>query len=420
MSKDALFSFRAASRLIAKPLVVLGILPALAICFLCAISLEAADYHTPNFIIQNAPDNALAKQFGETAENLRKEMAILWLGKELPRWSAQCPVFVKVGNYSAGGETSMDFNRGEVYGWNMKIQGSVESILTAVLPHEITHMVLASHFRQPSPRWFDEGAATFVENEKERQNYRRLLYQYLRTGRGIPFNRMFRMGEYPDDQMPLYAQGFSLAEFLIMLQGHQHYVNFASAGMKTNDWPQAMRDYYGYENLGELQTKWERWVTAGCPPLNQIPHDQPIFVNDTTQYIASRDFLPLQQPVVLAQVVRPPNHMIQAAWDASRQTQNRTTQNRTSRQQPEREPLRVALSSQVQQNQTLVANATPMTETRLPSYFTENRPETNTQNSGSIPNHTHTNQQPYQSSRSLQPPLPRNNDSQVLFEWRIR
>ena len=421
MSKDALFSFHATNRLAVKPCAVSFVLLTLTICFSCgAISLEAADYHTPNFIIQNAPDNALAKQFGETAENLRKEMAILWLGKELPRWWSPCPVSVKVGNYSAGGETSMEFKHGEVYDWNMKIQGSAESILTAVLPHEITHMILASHFRQPSPRWFDEGAATIVENEKERENYRQLLYKYLKTGRGIPFNKMFRMGEYPDDQMPLYAQGFSLAEFLIMLQGHQQYVNFASAGMKTNNWPQAMQDYYGYENLGELQKKWNRWVDAECPDLNQISLDQTIFVSDTTQYIPSRDILPLQQPVILASTARPASHLIQASWEASQPVQNTATQNIASLQQPEREPIRVALSSQVQQNQTLVANATPMTETRLPSYFTENLSETNQQNSGAMTNRTSINQQPYQSSRSLQPPLPRNNDSQVLFEWRIR
>ena len=346
-------------------------------------------------------------------------MAILWLGKEIPRWWAPCPVFVKVGNYNPGGETSMDFNNGEVYGWNMKIQGSVESILTAVLPHEITHMILASHFRRPSPRWFDEGAATFVENEKERENYRRLLYQYLKTGRGIPFNRMFRMGEYPDDQMPLYAQGFSLAEFLIMLQGHQQYVDFASAGMKTNNWSQAMKNYYGYENLGELQTKWVRWVDAGCPDLNQISHNQPVFVSDTKQYIVS-DFLPMQQPMFLAQALRPAGNVIPDSWDTSQQTQNPARQILASSQPPEHEPLRVALPPKVHPIQTLVASATPMTETRLPSYFNENRSVSGINHPEMIQDRSYANQQPYQSSRSPQTPLPRVNDSQVIFEWRIR
>ena len=414
VSRDALFSFCTVNRLIPKPFAVLAVASAIAVCFLSgAISLEAADYQTPNFIIRNAPDIVLAKQFGEEAEQLRKTMAVLWLGKELPRWSAPCPVFVKVGNYSAGGETSMDFNHGEVYGWNMQIQGSADAILTAVLPHEITHMILASHFRQPSPRWFDEGAATLVENEKERQNYRRLLYQYLRTERGIAFNRMFHMGEYPDDQMPLYAQGFSLAEFLIMQQGHRHYVDFAASGMKTENWPQAMRDYYGYANLGELQTKWNYWVNAGCPDLNQIPHDQPIMVSNTTQYIPSRDFMPTWRPMILAGGTRPSGDVIPASWESG-QVAPVVAQNR----QPEREPIRMALP-EVPQNQTLAASTTQTAETRLPSWFLANPPEPSRQNSGMVTNPGITNQQPYQSSRSPQPPLPRENVTRVS-EWSIR
>ena len=457
MSMDAPFSFPDAKRLLAKISATSVAVTAITICFMYATHLEAADYQTPNFIIRNAPNSGLAKQFGDTAEQLRKEMAILWLGHELPNWFAPCPVVVKVGNYSAGGETSMQFKYGEVFDWDMRIQGSAEAILTAVLPHEITHTILASHFRQPSPRWFDEGAATLVENEKERRNYRRLLYQYLQSGRGIPFNRMFRMGEYPDDQMPLYAQGFSLAEFLIMQQGHRHYVDFAATGMNTNNWPKAIFDYYGYENLGELQEKWNRWVDADCPPLNGIPHDQPIFVRETTQYVATRDFLPMRQPVILARTapatsiaaVPQSRDVIPATWVAAQPTQNTLTD-----LQPEREPIRMTLA-QAQKNQALnrplAANIEPlpesgtaprishldapqailaqpvvspsaissgvtarpdlpqqnqrtMTETRLPSYFMVNQP---------------TGQQLYQSSRTSPSPQ-EDNDSRVLFEWRIR
>ena len=442
MSKDAPFSYLDANRLFAKA-VVASMAVAISICFSCATQLEAAEYHTPNFIIQNAPNGSLAKQFGDTAEQLRKDMAVLWLGHELPNWYAPCPVTVKVGNYSAGGETSMQFDKGEVFDWDMRIQGSAEAILTAVLPHEITHTILASHFRRPSPRWFDEGAATLVENDKERQNYRRLLYQYLRSGRGIPFNRMFRMGEYPDDQMPLYAQGFSLAEFLIMQQGHRHYVDFAAKGMKTSNWPQAVGDYYGYENLGELQDKWNRWVDAGCPDLNRLTQDQPIFVSETTQYIASQDFMPMRQPVILARATQPTNSVdiapsiqtndvIPATWLAAQPIRNNA-----SEIQPEREPIRMSLA-QTQQNQTLYqplavnfatipesANAVPqailaqpvaspsamsqqnsaaISEARLPSYFMENQPS---------------GQQLHQSSRSTLPPQ-NEKDSRVIFESRIR
>ena len=364
----------------------------LVVCFLFATSniLEAADYQTQNFIIRNAPSLELARKFGQTAEDYRKEMALLWLGRELPPWASPCPIAVKVGNYGASGETSMHFQNADrfEFEWDMKIQGSAEAILTAVMPHEITHMVLASHFKEPIPRWIDEGAATFVENEKERQNYRRLLYQYLRTGRGIPFNQMFRMTKYPDDQMPLYSQSFSLAEFLILQQGHQQYVDFAAAGMKTGDWPQAIYEFYGYENLGELQIKWNRWVDAGCPDWMRQSLDEPIFVRGSTQYIASRDFMPSRQPLVLARATRPDMRTVEnqgivpvsASWEST-YASNVVTAGVAS--QPQREPLRLELaqaqSQQLQspQSQPLFATLSPISESGrvMPSPVSQTVPQ---------------------------------------------
>ena len=43
----------------------------------------------------------------------------------------------------AGGATSFVFDRGEVFGWKMNIQGSRERILDSVLPHEVTHTIFA-------------------------------------------------------------------------------------------------------------------------------------------------------------------------------------------------------------------------------------------------------------------------------------
>ena len=115
----------------------------------------------------------------------------------------------------------------------MTIQGSAERLLDSVLPHEITHMIFASHFRRPLPRWADEGGATSVEHASERAKHHKMLVQFLQSNRGIAFNRMFAMKEYPRDIMPLYAQGYSLAEFLIQQGGRAEVLDFLGDGMET-------------------------------------------------------------------------------------------------------------------------------------------------------------------------------------------
>lgn len=228
-------------------------------------TVQAADYETANFVIRKAPTPALAQAFGEAAEKARKDMARLWLEVELPDWSAKCPITVKVGNIGAGGVTTFVFHNGEVYGWEMEIQGTAERIIDSVLPHEITHMVFASHFRDKLPRWLDEGLATSVEHEAEKSRYRDMLDEFLDPAvrKGIPFNRMVAIAEYPEEPMPLYAQGFSVVEFLLTHGGHRRLTRFAECGMEIGDWRKALRDVYGYETLGELQTTWVAWVSSG-------------------------------------------------------------------------------------------------------------------------------------------------------------
>jgi len=238
-----------------------------------AISLGAT-YPTPNFIVRTRSPQ-LAEQLGRAAEQYRRELAIEWLGHEMPDWSQPCVMTVHAGpNLGAGGATTFVFDRGEVFGWRMTIQGSVQRLLDSVLPHEITHMIFASHFRRPLPRWADEGGATSVEHPSELAKHRRMLVRFLKTNRGIAFNRMFAMTEYPRDIMPLYAQGYSLAEFLIQRGGRRKYVEFLGDGMNMGQWSAAIRRHYGIADAGALQNTWLAWVRQGSPPL-EPPSGQP-------------------------------------------------------------------------------------------------------------------------------------------------
>lgn len=234
----------------------------------------AAGYKTANFVV-SAPTPQLAKEIGDTAEMWRKKLSIQWIGQEMPPWAKPCPINAKVApNLGAGGATSFVFDRGEVFNWTMNIQGTRERILDSVLPHEVTHTIFASYFRQPLPRWADEGACTTVEHRSEIAKQEKMLIDFLKTGRGIPFDRMFAMKEYPKDVMPLYAQGHSLASWLIESRGKTVFLEFLADGMKDEDWPRAVRSHYGFESLLAMQSSWNDWVRSGRPQLT--PETSPI------------------------------------------------------------------------------------------------------------------------------------------------
>lgn len=242
---------------------------ALLIPACCAVA-EAGSFRTRHFLV-TAPTPELAREIAESAERYRQELAVAWLGRELPEWLDACPITAQVSpNLGAGGMTQFYFDRGRPHGWSMSIQGSRERVLDSVLPHEVTHMIFATHFGRPLPRWADEGACTTVEDASERSKQERLLVQFLTTDRGIAFNKMFQMTEYPADVLPLYSQGYSLARFLIANGGRRRFIDYIGDGMSSRNWTASTRKHYGFDSLSELQVHWLEWVRAGSRDADAV------------------------------------------------------------------------------------------------------------------------------------------------------
>ncbi len=190
----------------------------------------------------------------------------------------------------------------------MTIQGSLERILDSVLPHEVTHTIFATHFRQPLPRWADEGACTTVEHTSERNKQQHLLVNFLRTGRGIAFSQMFAMKEYPHDVLPLYSQGYSVARWLVQQGGRQKFLNFIADGLRDENWPRATKTHYGYDNLAVLQEQWLAWVRQGSPNLDAT-QESPALVAVNAPRPSVGQPAPSQQPAPseLASAAAPAN-----------------------------------------------------------------------------------------------------------------
>lgn len=229
-------------------------------------SLTAASYRTRNFMV-DAPTAPLAKAVGDAAEGYRRSLAEHWLGGALPPWPSPCPIRVIAGpQLAAQGVT--EYNRAPVRDFRMEVVGTPRRILDSVLPHEVTHTILATHFGRPLPRWADEGICTTVEHEEEKAKHEVKLREFLASRRGIAMNRLFLLTEYPSDVLPMYAQGYSVCRFLIEQRGPRAFIDFLSDYMQRPSWTQNIRKHYGYRSLADLQEKWLAWVSVGSGPVD--------------------------------------------------------------------------------------------------------------------------------------------------------
>jgi hypothetical protein len=253
-----------------------------------------ASYRTQNFVVE-APTAEMAQQVGQYAEYYRKEKATLWLGQEMANWSQPCPIYVNVTRGGAGGATSFAYSQGQVMSQRMEISGAPDRLLNSVLPHEITHTVFAYHFRRPVPRWADEGGSVLSEDQPERDRHDALVRQILNTpGRAMPLRRLFQLTDYPEDVMCLYAEGFSVSNFLVEKSSRPAFLAFIACGM-SEGWDAAVRRHYSYQSVDDLERAWQQSLMATKHAPTQFasnPQD-----GDTTGKTVVRLTAPPVQPL---------------------------------------------------------------------------------------------------------------------------
>lgn len=226
-----------------------------------AMPASAASYRTRNFLVK-APRPDVAREVGEYAEHYRRVKAKEWLGEELPDWPDPCQLKVVLKLGDAGGATSFAFDRGRVLGQDMTVEGPLDRILHSVLPHEVTHTIFAAKFGRPLPRWADEGGAVLSEDAIELDRHDRLVREIINTGRLIPLRRLFILTEYPTDVMALYAEGFSVANFLVSMRGKPYFLDFVWDG-QVGGWDAALASYYGIYSSDDLEQRWIAWLRQG-------------------------------------------------------------------------------------------------------------------------------------------------------------
>lgn len=248
-------------------------------------SQAAGEHVTTNFVIY-APNQQIAQKVGEYAERWRREKAMEWIGREMPAWGKKCPLQVTVTPAGSSGETTFAFDNGAILDQRMHVSGSLERILDSVLPHEITHTVFAYKFRQPLPRWADEGGSVLSEDDHERMKHDDLIRRFLAKGnQAYRLRTLMTMMTYPrtgEDVITLYAEGYSVVRFLVESSSKPAFLDFLSDGVQPNmGWDRALQKHYGLRSIEQLEQAWLKWMLAWCKPEARLNGHAAVVASNT-------------------------------------------------------------------------------------------------------------------------------------------
>lgn len=222
---------------------------------------------TTNFRILHA-DAALADQVAQVVEAAREEQVKRWMGPSAQTsWSPRCDVYVYPSSKSfsrmtgqteeSPGFSTMGMNAGRIVTRRINVRADHPNLVVAILPHEVTHVVLADLFpTQQIPRWADEGMAVLAEPHSEQRLRAADLDKPLTSGQLFKLNELMVM-DYPDGKYwgLYYAQSVSLTRFLVDQGSPAQFIQFVQ-GSQQRGLEAELKRVYQIDGFEDLQKRW--------------------------------------------------------------------------------------------------------------------------------------------------------------------
>jgi hypothetical protein len=174
------------------------------------------------------------------------------------------------------GFSTMGMNEGRIVFRRVNLRADHPNTVRAVLPHEVTHVVLADLFpRQQIPRWADEGMAVLAEPSSEQALRAGDLQEPLAAGKLFRLSDLMGM-DYPDAKHwgLYYAQSVSLTRFLVEQGTPSQFIEFVQTSQRTGFEP-ALKQVYKIADYSDLQTRWLTYARAKASAEMTASSDDP-------------------------------------------------------------------------------------------------------------------------------------------------
>lgn len=212
-----------------------------------------------NFVV-NGPSREFAAEVLSQAELYRRELALAWLGEELPTGQGPAIIHVRVSDEKDEASTwPMDSEKREHH--LVWITSSADLALGSTLAHEMTHVVLATRYGDDFPVWANEGIAGICDDTATKRIRAGLLRNFARRRTWPQVAEVLRSKNISPADQQSYTVSVSLTRYLLSRGDKAQFLRFATDGQHAG-WDQAAKSVYGFASVKELATAWQAWATA--------------------------------------------------------------------------------------------------------------------------------------------------------------
>jgi len=225
---------------------------------------------TAHFRILHDQDKSMVEKVGVMAELTRSALQRKWFGEEAVDWDGKCSIYLHADRENYLAKTKMKNTLGHMrtldYGGmflrSIHLPCKEPSQVIDVLPHEVSHSVMAIRLQGRTPRWADEGMAMLAETSASTQECLDRLPRYRKKDSLFALEVLMQTDEADQfNTMEFYAQSTSLVQFLTSLKGPRVFTQFLRTYItKGGGAEAALKKHYDIQSFGDLEARWQTFA----------------------------------------------------------------------------------------------------------------------------------------------------------------
>lgn len=209
------------------------------VCVLPTWCHAAGLVRSENFIV-SGPNDETAQAVLNRAEELRRDIAIRWLGEELPPSVGPTIIHVEISDTEDSNLTwVIDDPRRNYH--SIWLKTTTERATGGELGHELTHSILATRYPDQVPVWATEGIACQQDDNARKTKRHRIIEWYGKTGNWPSLEKFFSKKHLPADDQAGYATAESVVTYLLAKGDQTKLLSFVTKSNKVG-LPQALHE----------------------------------------------------------------------------------------------------------------------------------------------------------------------------------